>query len=129
MSINDLHDILVDEDLASFGDTLVNFVYSIALSVVSGKFRGGRVRNRVLAEALCRCGLRSLLNGKVDVHVKGDAAEALIAYAWLSGRVSLNELVDILVGNLSADVIGNFDCEVKAFSVLLKHVLVSIFES
>jgi hypothetical protein len=128
MSINDLHDILVDDDLASFGDSLINFVYSIALSVVGGRFRGGRVKNRVLAEALCRCGLRGLLEGRVDVHVKGDAAEALIAYAWLSGRVSLNELVDILVGNISADSIGNFDCEVKAFSALLKHVLVRIFE-
>jgi len=125
MSKCDLHSILMNSDMASFGDSLLNFVYSLSLSRVSGRLRGGRVRNKVLAEALCRCGLRDLLSGKVDVHVKGDAFEALIAYAWISGKTSIDELVNVLSDNLSGD---GFEDEIKAFTALLKHVLVKLLE-
>lgn len=125
MSILDLHEVLMNSDMASFGDSLLNFVYSLSLSRINGKFRGGRVRNKVLAEALCRCGLRDFLSGKVDVHVKGDAVEALIAYAWISNKVSLDELVNVLSSNLRSN---DFEDEVEAFSNLLRYVLVKIFE-
>ncbi|MCX8169402.1 MAG: hypothetical protein N3E39_04300 [Candidatus Methanomethylicia archaeon] len=125
MSI-DLSKILMDSNMASFGDVLVNFVYSLALSRIRGRFHGDRVKNRVLAEALCKCGLRDMLSGKVDTHVKGNAAEALIAYAWISGKVSLNELVDILSKNFHGE---GFKYEVEAFSELLKYILVKVIEN
>lgn len=121
-------DVLMDHDLASFGDSLVNFIFSIALSKISGRFCGVRVRNRVLAEALNRCGLRGFLGGRVDVHVKGNAVEALLAYAWVSGKVSLMDLVNVLASSIPSEGFEDFNVQVEAFSTLLKFVLVKLSE-
>jgi hypothetical protein len=49
-------------------------------------------------------GLKGLIPPRRDKHGKGDIAEALFAYAWLEGKVSIEEAVEILKENFTEDV-------------------------
>ncbi|NIU39029.1 hypothetical protein GWN65_03385 [Candidatus Bathyarchaeota archaeon] len=86
----------MDQKLAALGDAYVNLVYSVALSKRKGEPTGAKVDNRLLAEALKKAGLRSLLPSRIDRHKQADAAEALIVYAWVRGSMTMEEGVSIL---------------------------------
>jgi len=88
--------VLADRDLASLGDAYVNFAYSLVLSDKRKKPLGVRVKGSVLAEALRKAGLRGQLGSRMTRHSLADAAEAVIAYAWLNGYVTLDESVMIM---------------------------------
>ncbi len=53
--------ILTSKGLAQFGDALLNFAYSLALTEKIGRPRGTRVPDKVLAEAAVKAGLRKHL--------------------------------------------------------------------
>ena len=93
-----------DRGLAKFGDSLVNFTFSLALSEYLGKPTGERVPNASLAMALELAGLRGIIPPRTDKHGKGDIAEALFAYAWLEGKITVEEAAEILRGNFTEDV-------------------------
>lgn len=113
-SYNDLHEILLDKGLAALGDAYVNFVYSLALSQKQGSPAGAKVDNRVLAQAVDLSGLREFLPHRVDKHERGDAAEALLVFAWLSGIQELDDCTKALV---TEDTVS------QAFATLLKDAL------
>ena len=100
-----LDEVLVDHELASLGDSYVNFVYSLAISNRKGNPLGTKVKGSVLAEALRKVGLREFLPSGMSRHSLADAAEALIVYAWLSCWVSLEESVET-IGRQSDPVEG-----------------------
>ena len=92
----ELRRILLDKGLAQFGDSLLNFAYSLALTENTGKPQGHKIQDKILAEASVTSGLRKHLPRRVD---RGDVAngyEALIAYAWIKKQVSLDEIVATL---------------------------------
>ncbi|MEM3565414.1 MAG: ribonuclease III family protein [Candidatus Bathyarchaeia archaeon] len=91
-----LREVLTDRRLAALGDAYINFAYSLALSMKKGQPHGAKVRGTVLAEAFKKAGLREHMPARVSSHMMADAAEALIVYAWLCGRMQLNECVEIL---------------------------------
>ena len=91
-----LSEVLVDQKLASLGDSFVNFVYSLALSRRKGEPAGAKVDSRVLSEALKKAGLRKLLPSRTDRHLQADAAEALIVYAWTKNILTVEEGVNVL---------------------------------
>ncbi len=93
-----------DKGLAKLGDSLVNFAFSLALSEYLGEPTGERVPNASLAMALELAGLRGIVPPRTDKHGKGDIAEALFAYAWLEGEITIEEAVAILRKNLTEDV-------------------------
>lgn len=93
-----ISEILGDRDLASLGDAYVNFTYSLALSKMAGKPIGRKMAGIVLSEALRRTGMRRMLPHRMSRHEQANAAEALLAYGWLSGSISIRETVDILAG-------------------------------
>jgi hypothetical protein len=93
-----------DKGLAKLGDSLVNLVFSLALSEYLGKPTGERVPNASLALALEMAGLRHIIPPRTDKHGKGDVAEALFAYAWLEKKITIKEAVEILSQNLDDDV-------------------------
>ncbi|BAA29835.1 ribonuclease III family protein [Pyrococcus horikoshii] len=95
---------MIDKGLAKFGDSLINFLYSLALTEFLGKPTGDRVPNASLAIALDLAGLSKGLR-RMDKHAKGDYAEALIAQAWLEGVISEREAIEIIKANLSVDVL------------------------
>jgi len=53
----DLDKILTDTGLAQFGDSLLNFAYSIALTETNGQPRGTKVPDKILADAAAKAGL------------------------------------------------------------------------
>ena len=113
-SYNGLHEILLDKGLAALGDAYVNFVYSLALSQKQGSPAGAKVDNRVLAQAVDLSGLREFLPRRVDKHERGDAAEALLVFAWLSGIQELDDCTKVLVTEETVS---------QAFATLLKDAL------
>ena len=93
-----------DKGLAKFGDSLLNFVFSLALSEYLGRPTGERVPNASLAIALEASGLKHLIPPRTDKHGKGDIAEAIFAYAWLEGAITIEEAVELIRENLDDDV-------------------------
>lgn len=91
-----LREIVLDKGLAALGDALVNFAYSLALSLLEGRPTGGRLDNRLLSEAFRNAGLREELPRRMSRHDLADAAEALLAYGWLTDMVSFWDLVEAL---------------------------------
>jgi hypothetical protein len=109
-----LKDVLNDQDLARLGDAYVNFIYSIALSKRENKATGAKVSSRVLAQALKRAELRGLLPRRMDRHALGDAAEALVAYAYLYGAISIEESVETLLSvDSHVEGFANLLCQAK----------------
>jgi hypothetical protein len=98
-SYGNLKEVLLDHDLAALGDAYINFVYSLALSKRRRKPSGAKVRGAALSEAVRKAGLREHLPSRVTRHLLADAAEALIVYAWLCNRITLEESVAILEEN------------------------------
>ena len=109
-----LEEVMLDKDLAGLGDAYVNLLYSLVVSQKSGHPTGAKVNNRILAEAVRKAGLRKLLPRRIDRHVLGNAAEALIAFAWLADTVTFEDSVKIL---------SEKDDAVEAFTVLLREIL------
>jgi len=91
-----LEAILNDHKLASLGDAYVNFVYSLALSKKKGEATGIKVSSQILSQALKKAKLRKLLPQRMDRHMLGDAAEALIVYAWTQDAITIEESVTML---------------------------------
>lgn len=94
-----LQEILLDKDLAKLGDAYVNFVFSLALSQRLQKPMGAKVNNQILARAIKSAGLRRVLPRRIDRHTQGNAAEALIVYAWLRKILSLEDCLKVLREN------------------------------
>ena len=75
--------ILTSKGLAQFGDALLNFAYSLALTETIGRPRGTRVPDKVLAEAAVKAGLRKYLPRRVGRGEVANGLEALIGHLWL----------------------------------------------
>lgn len=88
----------MDHELASLGDSYINFVYSLTLSAKTGKPSGAKVKGDVLAEAVRTAKLRDFLPSRMSRHALADAAEALVVYAWLQRRMSVEESAAMIAG-------------------------------
>ena len=91
-----LTSILTDRGLAQFGDSLLNFAYSLALTETGGKPKGTKVPDKILAEAAVKAGLRSHLPRRVGRGEVANGLEALLAQTWLEKLVTLDEIVTCL---------------------------------
>jgi len=91
-----LTELLLDKNLASLGDSYVNFVYSLAMSQRQGRPTGAKVNNKVLANAVVSSGLRRLLPHRIDRHARGNAAEALLVFVWLQDLLEMEECIKVL---------------------------------
>ncbi len=94
--LSHLAGILSDKHLAQFGDSLLNFAYSIALTRAIGEPKGTKVQDRVLAEAAVRAGLRKSLPRRVGRGDVANSLEALLGHVWLEKSLSLEEIVSCL---------------------------------
>jgi hypothetical protein len=97
-----LESIFNDHKLASLGDAYVNFVYSLTLSKKRGEPMGTKVSSRILSQALKKASLRGVLPQRMDRHMIGDAAEALVVYAWMQGVITIKESVTVLFSSDNA---------------------------
>jgi hypothetical protein len=88
--------ILTSKGYAQFGDALLNFAYSLALTEKTGKPRGTSVPDKELAEAAVKTGLRKLLPRRVGRGDIANGLEALLGYSWLEKTLTLDEIVACL---------------------------------
>ena len=109
-----IENLLLDKNLAGLGDSYVNFIYSLAMSQRYQNPMGAKVKNKVLADAVEKSGLRRLLPRRVDRHERGNAAEALLVFAWLDELLDLNDCVRML---------SEEEEPAEAFANLLREVL------
>jgi len=91
-----LREVLVDHDLASLGDSYANLIYSLATSNRKQQPVGIKVKGSILASALRKADLRGELPSRMSTHTLADAAEALLVYAWLCGKIGLDESVEAI---------------------------------
>ncbi len=96
MNDEDLDRILTNAGLAQFGDSLLNFAYSIALTETTGRPRGTKIQDRILADAAARAGLRKLLPRRVGRGDVANSLEALLGHVWLQKMITLDEIVSCL---------------------------------
>jgi len=124
----DLKHILTDKNLAKFGDSLINFLYSIAKSVVTGVFCGEKVSDKALASALRETSLKNKTRPRSTVNEQADAVEAFCAYLWLKPLISLDEMITIIVNAIEGLDLSYHKtekaAEKQAFKTLIENLLV-----
>ena len=96
MNEEDLGKILRNTGLAQFGDSLLNFAYSVALTEITGRPRGTKVQDKILADAAARAGLRKRLPRRVGRGDVANSLEALLGHVWLQKMIKLEEIVACL---------------------------------
>jgi len=122
-----------DKGLAKLGDGIVNLTYSIAKSIYLTKNSpnnkilrtGVKVSKTILATALKNANMKNFAKTRADAHDLADTAEALVAYVWLSKKISLDEIINYLWKNLTGDLnIRNEEIKsaTEAFTNLLNHI-------
>ena len=72
---------------------MINFAVSLATSLLTGKPQGIKVPDRILTEAARRAKLKEQMNMRIRSDEEADLAEAVIAAAWLTGRITIEDLV------------------------------------
>ncbi len=92
--------VLMDRKLARFGDSYVNFIFSLALTRAKEEPQGARVSDRVLADAAVKAGIRKLLPKRTKRNDVANSIESLLAYGWLNGIISLEESARVLEKNI-----------------------------
>ena len=96
MNDEDIGRILTNAGLAQFGDSLLNFAYSIALTETTGRPRGTKVQDKILADAATKAGLRKRLPRRVGRGDVANSLEALLGHVWLQKLMTLEEIVSCL---------------------------------
>ena len=120
MNDEDLGKILTDTRLAQFGDSLLNFAYSIALTETTGRPRGTKIQDKILADAAARAGLRKRLPRRVGRGDVANSLEALLGHVWLQKMITLEEIVACLKTE-SLDPSKNFSALVEIALSKLKQ--------
>lgn len=115
MKTQELVQILLDRKLAQFGDSFVNFAYSLALTRSLRQPVGTKVSDKALADAARKAGIRELLPRRMSRGDVSNAVESLVAYAWLHHYLTLDEVTTILEGQA--------DSPSDAFSSLSEKIL------
>lgn len=98
-----VEEIMNDKGLAKVGDGIVNLCYSLAKSRVLGYATGDKVRDSVLARAIRATDVYRHISRRTDSGKAADAYEAIIAYLWMKGTVTVQGMVDTLVHTLHID--------------------------
>ncbi len=111
-------------ELSSIGDSLVNLIYSLAVSKAVGRPTGKRASNYVLSQSLLRSGLRERAGKRLDKGDLADYCEAVIFQAWIRRDIELEECVSILSSRLAGadDPSKLRESSIAAFAELLSEI-------
>ncbi|MFQ6124178.1 MAG: ribonuclease III family protein [Candidatus Heimdallarchaeota archaeon] len=124
----DFKHILTDKNLAKFGDSLINFIYSIAKSVVVGVFCGEKVSDKALASALSETPLKNKTRPRSTVNEQADAVEAFCAYLWFIQLSSLEEMVTIIANVIKGQDLSYHKTEKTAQKQAFKKLIELLLE-
>ncbi len=94
-----LNELVHDSDLAQLGDSLVNFLFSIALTIVMERGTGFKISDSVLAESLrqSRWWKENILILKGKKGTLGNYVESLMLIAWIERWMTLEEFVECFI--------------------------------
>ncbi|UCE10357.1 MAG: hypothetical protein JSW61_00070 [Candidatus Thorarchaeota archaeon] len=119
-----------DKGLAKLGDALVNLFYSLGKSLATGSLAGEKVRDDVLAKAIRSTAAYRHLRRRTDMGAAGDAYEAIVAFLWLNGEISIEEAAEFLSKQLELDKKTSrkkeADTATKAFKAFLEILIPKI---
>ncbi len=87
------------KSLARLGDAIVNFVASASLTLYYRRPIGVRVKDEILRRAWRGSSLAVIARGTTGSRGE-DLAEGVIAYAWLNGLVSTDDMIRELLRSL-----------------------------
>ncbi len=91
-----LKNILSNSNFAKFGDSLVNFLYNVAIFEATKNLQGVKVWDQSLAEACRNSPLRSYLGGRKNAGELGDAVEAFLGFLYIKNPLVLPEMITTL---------------------------------
>ena len=119
-----------DKGLAKIGDAIVNLTYSVAKSIFLTKNNlnnniirtGKKVSKNVLEVALKNADMKMYAKTRADAHDLADTVEALVAYVWLSNKMTLKQIIDFLAENLSGDLYNRSE-EIKNSTIAFTNFL------
>lgn len=122
-----------DKGLAKIGDAIVNLAYSIAKSIYLTKNNlnnknvrtGKKVGKTILGDALKNAGMKQFAKTRANAHDLADTVESLLAYVWLNNNMTLKEIIQFLVDNLSGDLYNRTEeisNATNAFTNLLNYI-------
>jgi len=122
-----------DKGLAKIGDGIVNLAYSMAKSLYLTRnnsnnkvYRTGKkVSRNILDAALKKANMKNFAKTRANAHDLADTVEALLAYIWLTNKMTLKDLIDFLLDNLSGSLSTRMDeinNATEAFTNLLNHI-------
>ncbi len=94
--LDNLKEVARNKGLARLGDEIINMAYSMAKSLYLGKCDGEKVNKKVLMQAMKGSGLRNLAKSRANSHDIADSAEAIIAYAVLDEKITIDSIIDLL---------------------------------
>ena len=122
-----IEDILYSKQLASLGDALVNYCYSVARMSINPKLMTGvRVWDSSLAMALRQSPFNSFIKRRISQGSLGDCVEAIVGWVYMNELMSLEEIITLLKNNLPAELLKNKmsekDGATFAFIALLEQV-------
>ena len=122
-----------DKGLAKIGDSIVNLTYSVAKSIVltrNSKINkinrtGMKVSKTILANALKKADMKKFSKSRADAHDLADTVEALIAYIWFIEKMTIEDIINILVDSLKENLIVRSE-EIKNATVAFTNLLIYI---
>lgn len=112
-----------DKGLAKVGDNLVNLCYSLAKSLVLGHTTGEKVRDSVLARAIRGTSVYRHMNRRSDVGKAADAYEAIMAYLWMTNRLTISAIIESLTKFLDIDNDTSRVKEGNCAAISFQHLL------
>lgn len=122
-----------DKGLAKIGDGIVNLTYSIAKSIVltrnnknNKSIRTGiKVSKTILANALKEADMKSFAKNRSDAHDLADTVEALVAYVWLIKKMTIEDIINFLVGSLNGNLSVRSE-EIQNATIAFRNLLIEI---
>ena len=122
-----------DKGLAKIGDGIVNLTYSVAKSIILTRNSknnktirtGMKVSKTILANALKKADMKKFSKSRADAHDLADTVEALIAYIWLIEKMTIEDIISILVDSLKENLTVRSE-EIKNATVAFTNLLIHI---
>jgi hypothetical protein len=122
-----------DKGLAKIGDGVVNLSYSLAKSIYLTQNSknnnivrtGVKVSKNILAEALKLANMKEFAKSRADAHDMADTVESLVAFVYLNNSMSINDITNHLLKELSGNLLNRqeeIESARKAFTGLLNEM-------
>ena len=110
---------LVDRRNASFGDSLINFIYSCSKTLARNECTGIKISDEILLKGFKNSMLYSWLKLPGKKKDQGNALEALIFFMWLNYNYSIEEMALCILSKMNNKEINlNNEVEEKRIASL-----------